>query len=93
MQASWYAMQAEIAELKRRIEAVSRASTLGARVKNVEVEADEDGEAGEFLRVSLQLERRENLDGDEVEPLVRSIEKAVGATDERYPSVRFPDAA
>ncbi len=86
-------MQAEISEIKRRIEAVSKASALGARVKKVEVETDEDGEGGAFLRVSLQLESPESLDWDEVEPLVRSIEESVGAIDERFPSVRFSDAA
>jgi hypothetical protein len=85
--------QAELTELQRRIEAVSKASALGARVKHVEVEADEDGEGDPVLRVSLQVEQPESLDWDEVEPLVRSIEESVAAIDERFPSVYFADAA
>ena len=86
-------MQAEIAEIKRRIEAISKASAFGSRVRKVEVEADEDGDGGAFLRVSLQLESPESLDWNEVEPLVRTIEDSVAAIDERFPSVRFSDAA
>jgi hypothetical protein len=85
--------QAETTELKRRIEAIGRASPLGSRLRHVDVEADEDGEGGSFLRVSLQLEHPETLNWDEVEPLVRSIEESVAAVDERFPSVRFADAA
>lgn len=85
--------QADLAELERRIEAISKNSAFGSRVKQVEVEADEDGEGGAFLRVLLHLDHSEGLDWDQVEPLVRSIEESVAAVDERFPSIRFADAA
>jgi hypothetical protein len=85
--------QADPAELKCRIEAIIKASPLGSRVTHVDVEPDEDGEGGSFLRVSLQLEHPETLNWDEVEPLISSIEESVAAVDERFPSVRFADAA
>jgi len=39
------------------------------------------------------LDHSEGLDWDQVEPLVRSIEESVAAVDERFPSIRFADAA
>ncbi len=84
---------AELSELRRMIETISRESALGNRFRHVEVELDDDGEGGEFLRVSLQLEHPETLNWEDVEPLVRSIETSVAAVDVRFPSVRFADAA
>jgi hypothetical protein len=85
--------QADLAELKRRVEDISKDSALGSRIKQVEIEADEDGEGGTFLRVLLFVDHSDDLDWDNVEPLVTSIEDSVGAIDERFPSVRFADAA
>jgi hypothetical protein len=57
------------------------------------VEAEADPEGDTFLRVSLELDRTDDLEWDNVEPLVRSIEDAVAAVDDRFPSVYFADAA
>ena len=78
--------QAEPAELKRRIEVMSKASALGAHVKHIDVEAGEDGEADCFLRVSLHVDHLAIPQWDEVEPLVDSIEESVDAVDGRVRS-------
>ncbi len=85
---------AALPELKRRVEAVTRKSNLASRIRQVEIEAEEDVQAGAaYLRVSLQLDHTDDLEWDKVEPLVRSIEESVAAIDERFPSVYFADAA
>jgi len=85
--------QATVADLARRIEEVSRSSALGPRVRQVEVEAEDSVEGGAFLRVLLHFEHPDELEWTQAEPLVRSIEDAVAELDERFPSVRFADAA
>jgi hypothetical protein len=85
--------QADIAVLQRSIEKISRSSALGTRIRRVGVEAEADPEGDTFLRVSLELDRTDDLEWDNVEPLVCSIEDAVAAVDDRFPSVYFADAA
>jgi hypothetical protein len=69
------------------------ASDFRERVQGVEVEADDDGEGGTFLRISFQMTRTDQLEWDEVKPLVRAIEDNLATVDERFPSVRFAEAA
>ena len=85
--------QVDIADLRGRIEKISKSSALGARIRQVGVEAKTDAEGDAFLRVSLQLDHTDDLEWDSVEPLIRSIEDAVAAVDDRFPSVYFADAA
>ncbi len=84
---------AEISELKRRVEAIAMKSNLAPRIRQVEIDSDEDPEGGPYLRVLLQLDHTDDLEWNEVEPLVRSIEDSVAAVDERFPSVYFADTA
>jgi hypothetical protein len=85
--------QTEITELTRRIEAIGKASALAPRLRHVEVEPADDGLGGTFLRVTLQVDRPETLEWDDVKPLVTAIEDDVLEIDDRFPSVFFPDAA
>jgi hypothetical protein len=84
---------ATLPDLKKRIEAIARRSDLGSRIRNVDIDADEDPLGGAFLRVSFVLDQTNDLEWDSVEPLVRSIEDSVAEVDERFPSVYFADAA
>lgn len=85
------AMEAQdLSKIQRRIVYLAKKSRVGKRVKGVTVEA---GEGEDFLTVVIELEDIERVKVEEVEPLVRSIEDAVGRMDARYPSVRFADAA
>jgi hypothetical protein len=77
--------------LPHSIEKISRSSALGPRIRRVDVEADAEGDA--YLRVSLEFDHTDDLEWDNVEPLVRSIEDAVAVVDDRFPSVHFADAA
>ena len=84
--------QAEIPELTRLIAALSKASSLGTRIRQVEVEPGEYEDGAPFLRVNLYFDHTDDLEWDIVEPLVTSIEDSVEEIDDRYPSVRLADA-
>jgi hypothetical protein len=83
----------DLSLLREEILSLARESTVGRRVRDVVVEAGDDGEGGEVLRVELKLNDISQLTPEDVEPLVRSIEDAVAEKDERLPSVRFDEAA
>jgi len=72
---------------------IARNSSVASRVRDVHVEASDDGLGGEFLSVQFEMADLDTLEPDEVEPLIESIEKTVAEKDERFPSVRFAEAA
>jgi hypothetical protein len=82
---------ADLSELRDRIVDLARDTAVGKLVESVAVEADEDD--GGFLRVIFQMKDIEKVKAEEVQPLVRSIEDLVAEVDERFPSVRFAEAA
>ena len=84
---------ADLTDLQRRITKLVRSSPIGGRVRNVSIEAEDEGAGGSFLRVVVEMTDLENLAEEEAEPVVQSIENAVEEVDERFPSVRFADAA
>jgi hypothetical protein len=85
--------EASIADVEREVEAAVRESAFAQRFRNLTIEAADDGEGGSFLRVSLKLDRTNDLEWDTVKPLVESIRRSVERIDDRFPSVRFADAA
>ena len=66
---------------------------VGERVRDVRVQASDDGIGGEFLSVQFEIADLATIEPDDVEPLIQSIEDAVAERDERFPSVRFAEAA
>jgi hypothetical protein len=86
-------MQIDLDTLKQRILEATKKSTVADQVENVALEADRDEEGTDFLRVLVQVKNADNRVDADFEALLEAIEKAVGAVDERYPSVRFSDAA
>jgi hypothetical protein len=84
---------ASISELRDRIAGVARKSKVGGRVQDVQVEAEEDTPGADFLRVTLSMDHLDDLEVDDLEPLIRLIEDDVAKVDDRYPSVRFAEAA
>jgi hypothetical protein len=83
---------ADLSELTVQITRIAEGSAIAPRMREVVVEANDDPDGGEFLRVILKMTKTEGLELEEVEPLVRTIEEAVAVKDERFPSVRFVDA-
>ncbi len=86
-------MQIDLDTLKQRIIDATKQSTVAARVENVALEADRDEEGTDFLRVIVQVKDLDHTVDADFEALLEAIERAVSAVDERYPSVRFSDAA
>lgn len=86
-------MQSDLSELKERVLDTAKKSPVGPQVQAVELEADRDDQGADFLRVTIQLKNGGKAKDADLEALLESIEDAVGAVDERYPSVRFADAA
>ena len=87
------AMQMDLATLKERVLETAKGSAVSAQVEDVLLESDSDGEGTAFLRVVVQLKDTAQAVDADLEALLEAIEGAVGAIDERYPSVRFSDAA
>ena len=87
------AMQTELATLKELIIETARKSPVGEKVEGVDLEFDRDDDGVDFLRVMIHLKSFDEADYPALANLIEAIEDAVGEIDERYPSVRFPDAA
>ncbi len=85
--------QADFSVLKKRVLDVVHDSAVGERVRNVIVEADRDDEGSDFLRVILEVDSLDDVRDADIEPVIESIETAIAELDERFPSVRFADAA
>jgi hypothetical protein len=83
----------ELSDLRARIIKIAKKSTIGGRVQDVIVESDDYGDGTDFLRVSVQLRNIDTITVEDVEPLVKSIEDVVAKLDDRFPSVRFSEAA
>jgi len=65
---------------------------LPKRVDSVSVEPAENEEGDEYLLVTVRLSTAD-VDDEALERLLEDIESEVAGLDERYPSVRFLDAA
>lgn len=86
-------MQSDLDTLKRKVLEAAKLSGLAARVEDVAVEPDQDDEGTGFLRVIVRVTGVCDSDETAFEHLLEEIENAVATVDERYPSVRFLDAA
>lgn len=86
-------MRADLVELEQLVSEVVRKSSVGPRVRNVVLEADRDNEGSEFLRVILETTPLKGVSYTEIKALVDGIENSVADTGERFPSVRFAEAA
>ena len=85
--------QADLSLLHERISNVVRTSPVGKRAGRVSLEPDQDGDGDHFLRVMIELKAAGKVRHSELVTLVRAIEDTVQDLDDRFTSVRFPDAA
>ena len=83
----------DLSSLKKRISSVAKKSPLARHLKDVVVEAGEGEDGSNFLRVLIELDSLSGVPDDQMQDLTSSIETAVDAMDERFPSVRFSEAA
>ncbi|MET4697299.1 hypothetical protein ABIE65_000310 [Constrictibacter sp. MBR-5] len=86
-------MQSDLATLRQRAFAAIEASSLAVPIQDIALESDRDDEGGEFLRVMVQVGPGVAPRDEDLMRLLEIVEDAIGEVDERYPSVRFSDAA
>lgn len=86
-------MRVELPALKRKVIETIEASATGLRVEDVSLEPDRDEDGSEYLRVELTMTPGGIFPDESMVALVEDIEAAIIAVDERYPSIRFLDAA
>jgi hypothetical protein len=86
-------MLADLAVLRERVLAAARSTDVGTQVADVTLEPAQDDDGADFLRVIVQVTDVEKGGDEAFEALLERIEGAVAELDERYPSVRFADAA
>lgn len=86
-------MNTETKSLTSKIVETVHASRVAADVTDVSVEPDTDNDGIAFLRVKVTLKDTQKADDDDLDALLEDIEEAVLEIDDRYPSVRFLDAA
>jgi uncharacterized protein (UPF0335 family) len=87
------AMQVDISTLRDLVFAAMRKSPLARQVKDVVLEADQDSEGDDFIRVILKVTSLDLAKDSDLEALIETVEQTVGDLDDRFPSVRFADAA
>lgn len=83
----------ELAEIQKSVSAAARKGALDSLIRAINVEADMDENDDEFLRVEIALVPTDKDIDAELEAAIERVEDAVAAVDDRYPSVRFLDAA
>lgn len=83
----------ELADIQKNVSDAARKGSLATLIRDVLVEPDKDEFDDEFLRVEIKLGRTEKDIDSELEAVIERVEEAVAAVDDRYPSVRFLDAA
>lgn len=86
-------MQIDLDILKQRVIEATKHSAVADQVEEVALEPDRDEWGTDFLRVVVQVKNIDHAADADLEALLEAIERTVGAVDERYPSVRFSDAA
>lgn len=86
-------MIADLSTIKERVVNATRAAEAKVGIADVILEVDRDDEGTDFLRVIIEVKHSDRANEADFEAWLEAIEGAVGEVDERYPSVRFADAA
>jgi len=86
-------MNTSVEDLESIVSDTIRGGALAKDIQEVRVEPGVDADGNEILRVLVQMKREQEDTDEELESLLEKIEAAILEIDERYPSVRFLDAA
>ena len=84
---------ADLSDLKNRLTDLARRSPVAGQVKDILLEPDSDADGEDFLRIIVEIKNFEGIKDADMEALTVSIENTVSDMDERFPSVRFAEAA
>jgi hypothetical protein len=83
----------DVPELQEQVSRALRDGPLADQVREIEIEPAEDEDGSEFLRVIVKLVAKKAPEDSELDDLLQLIEDTISKIDDRYPSVRFLDAA
>ena len=86
-------MRADLNELVTRVGAILYDSEMKEAVRSFHLEEGEDYFGSEFLRVIFDMRDDVPVSDDRLDVFARTIEDALIPMDDRFPSVRFADAA
>ena len=84
---------ADLSKLKALVSGLVRKSKLANHLKSVVLESDGTGDESEFLRVIIEVDTLSDVSDEEMEALTTAIENAIPNLDDRFPSIRFAEAA
>jgi hypothetical protein len=83
----------DLSDIRAKVNEIVSQSRIARHVRRVELVPDTDGDGDEFIRVEISLSTRSSEYDRDLQALTREIRDAVDELDERFASVRFPDAA
>lgn len=84
--------QLTIDDLTARVQALLQGSALRDRVKGIAIE-EVDFDDDEVLRVTIKVAKPETVATSEALQLLRRIHDELSEVDDRFPSIRFAEAA
>lgn len=83
----------DVETIKARVDEIARSSDAAPFIDRIDVEEAMDEFDAPFLRVKIRVKPiKKNIDVV-LNRFIREVEDSVAEVDERYPSVRFLDAA
>lgn len=85
--------RADPVHLKRIVSDIVRRSELGGHLRDVVLEFDDSNSDDDLIRVIIELDSLGEASDDELAALISSIENSFTNVDERFPSIRFAEAA
>jgi len=85
--------QVEFAVIKKLIAEAADKAAIGKAVERIELEADHYDGGSDFLRITLYLRELEKIENKQLAKVIETVEEALLEKDERFPSVRFAEAA
>ena len=85
--------QVEFADIEKLIAAAADKAAIGGALDRIELESDHSEGGSDFLRITLYLKQLEKIEDKKLLEIVESVEDALVDKDERFPSIRFAEAA
>lgn len=85
--------QAQLSDIKKIVTAAAKGSAIGSSLKEVRLDFVEDTEGSDFIRITLFLKKLSKVDDKTLQNFVRAVETAMADRDDRFPSIRFSEAA
>jgi hypothetical protein len=72
---------------------LARRSSVGTALQRVEIENQDDEEPEATVRIVIRLKNLKKANLVELQQLLSAVEDSLSGQDDRYPSVRFAEAA